>query len=49
MVAARINKDGQRSENGELTEYFYQENLPPEQLSPPPEKSLIDTIINRIF
>lgn len=49
MVAARINKDGQRNEAGELVEYFYQENLPPEQPVPPPEKSLIETIINYIF
>ena len=36
MIAARINKGGHRSANGELTEYFYQENLPPEQSLPPP-------------
>jgi len=49
MVAARINKDGQRDEAGELVEYFYQENLPPEQVVPPPEKSLIETIIDHVF
>ena len=36
MVAARINKGGHRDSNGELTEYFYQENLPPQQPLPPP-------------
>ena len=49
MVAARINNDGQRNEAGELVEYFYQENLPPEQLVPQPEKSLIETIIDHVF
>jgi penicillin-binding protein 1A len=36
MVAARINESGMRDENGSLTEYFYQENLPPELAPPPP-------------
>jgi penicillin-binding protein 1A len=49
LVAARINKDGQLNEAGELVEYFYQEYLPSEQLVPPQEKSLIESIINRIF
>lgn len=31
MVAARINKNGLRDQNGDRTEVFYQENLPPEQ------------------
>jgi len=31
MVAARINQNGLRDPNGERTEVFYQENLPPEQ------------------
>jgi penicillin-binding protein 1A len=31
MVAARINQNGLRDQNGERTEIFYQENLPPEQ------------------
>lgn len=47
MVAVRINNDGSRDEAGELVEYFYQENLPPE--APPPEKSFMETIINRFF
>ena len=49
MVAARINNDGLRDEAGDLVEYFYPENLPPEKPVPPPEKSLIETIIDHIF
>ncbi len=36
MVAARINESGMRDENGPLTEYFYQENVPPELAPVPP-------------
>ncbi|HET7831875.1 MAG TPA: penicillin-binding protein 1A [Gallionella sp.] len=36
MVAARINESGQRDENGALTEYFYQENVPSSAPSPFP-------------
>lgn len=36
MVAARINDSGMRDENGSLTEYFYQENVPPESAPPAP-------------
>jgi penicillin-binding protein 1A len=36
MVAARINESGQRDENGALTEYFYQENVPSAAPSPFP-------------
>jgi penicillin-binding protein 1A len=36
MAAVRINRSGHRDTNGELTEYFYQENIPSEQASPPP-------------
>ncbi|BBJ23688.1 penicillin-binding protein [Candidatus Nitrotoga sp. AM1P] len=49
MVAARINNEGLRDEAGDLVEYFYTENLPPEKPVPPPEKSLIETIIDHIF
>ena len=49
MVAARINNDGLRDENGDLVEYFYQENLPPEQTEEKPEKSLIETVIDQLF
>ena len=35
MVTARINENGHRDANGSLFEYFYQENIPPEQAMPP--------------
>ncbi|OGS92583.1 MAG: penicillin-binding protein [Gallionellales bacterium GWA2_59_43] len=35
IVAARINEQGQRDENGSLTDYFYQENTPSELPLPP--------------
>jgi penicillin-binding protein 1A len=35
MVAARINDNGLRDPNGNRIEYFYQENLPPEQAAAP--------------
>ena len=35
MVTVRINENGQRDANGSLFEYFYQENIPPEQAMPP--------------
>jgi penicillin-binding protein 1A len=35
MALVRINESGQRDENGSLTEFFYQENIPSE-LPPPP-------------
>ena len=34
MVAVRINEEGYRDPNGSLVEYFYQENVPPEQAMP---------------
>ncbi|MDO8412353.1 MAG: PBP1A family penicillin-binding protein, partial [Gallionellaceae bacterium] len=49
MVVARINNDGLRDENGILTEYFYQENVPPEQAVVPHEKSLIESVIDQLF
>ncbi len=36
MVAVRINNNGHRDENGPLTEYFYQENVPSLQSTPTP-------------
>ncbi len=36
MIPARINDAGHRDENGTLTEYFYQENLPSAQAAPIP-------------
>lgn len=38
MVVARINEKGYRDTNGAREEYFYQENVPPEQALPPPEQ-----------
>ncbi len=35
MAAVRINEEGHRDANGLLFEYFYQENIPPEQIMPP--------------
>jgi hypothetical protein len=35
MAVVRINESGRRDENGSLTEYFYQENIPSEQAMPP--------------
>lgn len=40
MVAARINEAGHRDEHGQLIEYFYQENLPPEQPTPAPSENI---------
>ena len=34
MSAVRINEDGFRDESGSLIEYFYDENIPPEQAVP---------------
>ncbi|MDD5611804.1 MAG: hypothetical protein PHF75_02040, partial [Gallionella sp.] len=36
MVAARINDNGLRDENGTRVEIFYQENVPPEHALPAP-------------
>ncbi len=35
IITARINDNGLRDPNGNRTEYFYEENLPPEQKSAP--------------
>ena len=34
MVALRINEEGYPDKNGRVIEYFYQENVPPEQATP---------------
>jgi len=39
IVTARINENGLRDPNGSRTEYFFEENLPPEQGDRPPEGS----------
>ncbi|MES1981248.1 MAG: penicillin-binding protein 1A [Pseudomonadota bacterium] len=49
MVAARINNDGLRDPDGELTEYFYQENLPQEQSAIPPGRSQNETVRDQLF
>jgi len=49
MVAARINNDGQRAADGELVEYFYQENLPPEKSTVPSGKSQSETVKDQLF
>ena len=49
MVAARINNNGLRDANGELVDYFYQENLPREQSAVPPEKTHGETVKDQLF
>ena len=52
MVAVRINKEGYRDASGSLIEYFYQENIPPEQTMPqvPDEASKpADTIKDQLL
>ncbi|MDE2117000.1 MAG: penicillin-binding protein 1A [Betaproteobacteria bacterium] len=49
MVAARINNDGLRAADGELIEYFYQENLPPEQPAATSGKSQSETVKDQLF
>ncbi|MBI1174216.1 MAG: PBP1A family penicillin-binding protein [Sideroxydans sp.] len=51
MVAARINAQGYRDPNGDRTEYFYQENLPPLQSTPPTESEIkpADTVKDQLF
>jgi penicillin-binding protein 1A len=34
MTVMRISEDGYHDKNGHLVEYFYQENIPPEQVAP---------------
>ena len=49
MVAARINNNGKRDPNGELVEYFYQENLPPELSATPHEKIQSESVKDQLF
>ena len=49
MVAARINNNGKRDPEGPLVDYFYQENLPPEQSASPLEKSQSETVKDQLF
>ncbi len=49
MVEARINNDGLRAADGELVEYFYQENLPPEKSYAPSGKLQNETVKDQLF
>ena len=52
MVAVRINKEGHRDPNGPLVDYFYQENIPPEQTvprAPNEENKPADTIKDQLL
>jgi len=50
MVAARINDSGQRDPNGNRTEYFYKEFLPPEQsVQIDPAASPAETPTDQLF
>jgi len=51
MVALHINNDGYRDENSPLVEYFYQENVPPEHVSPAPSEEIkpADTIRDQLL
>ncbi len=52
MAAVPINQDGFRDERSSLIEYFYQENIPPEQTAPqaPSEETKpVDTIKDQLL
>ncbi len=51
MVAAHISNSGHFDENGSLTEYFYQENVPGSQTTPPPgdESKPSDTVKDQLL
>ena len=50
MVAARINDSGRRDPNGNRTEYFYKEFLPPEQpVLADPAVSPVETPADQLF
>ena len=49
MVETRVNNNGLRDAKGELTEYFYQENLPPEQPAASTGKSQSETAKDQLF
>ena len=49
MVEERINNSGLRDARGELTEYFYQENLPPEQPATLTGKSQSEAVKDQLF
>jgi penicillin-binding protein 1A len=49
MVALRINDGGQRDPNGEIVEYFYQENAPGEGGATPSGEAKPDSIKDQLF
>lgn len=50
MVAARINDSGLRDPNGNRVEYFYKENLPPEQsAAPDPATRPAEAVKDQLF
>lgn len=49
VVAARINDNGLRDPNGTRIDYFYEENLPPEQGEVVPEESKPATMNDQLF
>ena len=51
MVAARINAQGYRDPNGDRTDYFYQENVPPLQSSLPAPATIrpSDAVKDQLF
>ncbi|MDZ4203063.1 MAG: penicillin-binding protein 1A [Gallionella sp.] len=51
MAVVRINEEGFRDENGILSDYFYQENIPAEYALPPPDESNkpADTISDQLL
>ncbi len=49
VVAASINNNGLRDANGDLVDYFYQENLPPEQSATPAGQSQSEAVKDQLF
>jgi penicillin-binding protein 1A len=49
MVAVPINNSGQRDNKGDLIEYFYQENVPPEAPVASPGKPQSETVKDQLF
>lgn len=49
IVAVRINNNGLRDASGDLVEYFYQENLPPEQSATPAVQLQNEAVKDQLF
>ncbi|MBI5658936.1 MAG: penicillin-binding protein 1A [Nitrosomonadales bacterium] len=49
IVAAHINSGGLRDAGGDRVEYFYQENLPPEQLAAPAGQLQSEKVKDQLF